>query len=48
MPKDNVGGLMEKARAKPIPHVHSEANAARDGPKAKVWVAKTCLAIARQ
>ena len=48
MPKDNVGGLREKARAKTIPHVQAEANAARDGPKAKVWVAKACLAIARQ
>ena len=48
MPKDNVGGLREKARAKTIPHVQAEANAARDGAKAKVWVAKACVAMARQ
>ena len=39
MPKDNIGGLMEKARAKTIPHVQAEANAARDGAKANAWVA---------
>ena len=41
--KESVGGPREKARATAIPHMQAEASPTRDGPKAKVCVAKACV-----